>query len=59
MACLARLAHRVHLVSQVYPVSQVCRVTTETKVQRDREDPLGSQVWTGSPDSRVKRETEA
>lgn len=61
MACLdsgAHLDHRVHLVLQVYLVNQVCQATMETKDQRDHGDLLGYQDWTGSPDSRVRRETE-
>lgn len=54
----AHLDHRVQLVFQVCLVGQVCQVITETKEQRDREDLLGCQVWTGSQDSRVRRERE-
>lgn len=58
LVSLAHLDHRVHLVFQVCLVGQVCRVLTETKEQRDQEDLLGCQVWTGSQDSRVKKEAE-
>lgn len=61
MASLDSLAHpdhRVHLVLQVYLVSQVCQVTMETKDRRDQEDLLGYQVSMGSQDNRVRRETE-
>lgn len=54
----AHLDHRVHLALQVCLVNQVCQAHMETKDQRDHEDLLGYQVWTGSPDSRVKREKE-
>lgn len=61
VACLeseAHLDHRVHLALQVYLVSQVYQAPMETKGQRDQEDLLGFQVSTGSPDRRLKRETE-
>lgn len=61
MVCLDSEAHldrRVHLVLQAYLVSQVCQAPMETKEQRDHEDLLGYQASTGSPGSRVIRETE-
>lgn len=54
---MAHLDLRVHLVSQVYLVGQVCQVIMETKEQRDQVELLGFQVSTGSQDSRVQRET--
>lgn len=54
----AHLDHRVHLVLQVCLVNQVYQASLEIKEQRDHEDLRGYRVWTGSPDSRVRKATE-